>query len=72
MKLILMRHTQAEWSFRIEDHQRALSEDGRAEAGRLGQWLAENHHPSSHSLISGAKTSTGRIIDFITSDDLLK
>tara|TARA_B110000208_G_scaffold101717_1_gene126699 strand:- start:735 stop:1202 length:468 start_codon:yes stop_codon:yes gene_type:complete len=55
MKLILMRHTHAEWRFGVEDHQRALSDDGRAEAGRLGPWLAENHHRPSHSLISDAK-----------------
>ena len=54
MKLILMRHTQAEWGFGIEDHERALSAKGLAEAGRLGLWLAENHHPPSHALISDA------------------
>ena len=54
MKLILMRHTQAEWGFGIEDHERALSAKGLAEAGRLGLWLTENYHPPSHALISDA------------------
>ena len=45
MKLILMRHTQAEWGFGIEDHERAISAKGLAEAGRLGLWLTENYHP---------------------------
>ena len=54
MKLILMRHTQAEWGFGIEDHERALSAKGLAEAGRLGLWLTENYHSPSHALISDA------------------
>ena len=41
MKLILMRHTQAEWGFGIEDHERAISAKGLAE-GRI--WVDSRYH----------------------------
>ena len=55
MKLILMRHAQAEWGFGIEDHDRALSAKGQVEAHSLGLWLTANDHQPSLALISDAK-----------------
>ena len=55
MKLILMRHAQAEWGFGVEDHDRALSAKGQVEAHSLGTWLTAHDHQPSLALISNAK-----------------
>ena len=55
MKLILMRHAQAEWGFGVEDHDRALSAKGQVEAHSLGTWLTAHDHQPSLALISDAK-----------------
>ena len=55
MKLILMRHTEASWSFGLEDHERNLSDRGRRDAHKLGIWLTTQCHQPTHALISDAK-----------------
>ncbi len=55
MKLILMRHTQAEWGFGLEDHERASAPKAKLRQHRLGIWLTDNDIQPSHALISDAK-----------------
>jgi phosphohistidine phosphatase len=55
MKLILMRHTEANWAFNLEDHERDLSDKGQRDAYKLGRWLTAQHHQPTHALISNAK-----------------
>ena len=55
MKLILMRHTEANWAFNLEDHERDLSDKGQRDAYKLGRWLTAQHHQPTHALISDAK-----------------
>ena len=55
MKLILMRHTEANWSFNLEDHERNLSDKGQRDAQKLGIWLIRQRHQPTHALISDAK-----------------
>ena len=45
MKLVIMRHGQAE-SFRKPDETRALTSDGNTQAFTAGKWLAENEKVS--------------------------
>ncbi|MDC1182350.1 histidine phosphatase family protein [Planktomarina temperata] len=55
MKLILMRHTHADWAPGQDDHARPLSPRGQDEARRLGNWLRKSGHLPSHALVSDAK-----------------
>ena len=55
MKLILMRHTEANWAFNLEDHERDLSDKGQRDAYKLGRWLTAQHHQPTHALVSDAK-----------------
>jgi phosphohistidine phosphatase len=51
--LVLMRHAKAE-SWGDTDHDRRLSEAGRADATAAGQWLAEQDFTPDHALVSSA------------------
>jgi phosphohistidine phosphatase len=55
MKLILMRHTEANCGFNLEDHERNLSDKGQRDAEKLGIWLIRQRHQPTHALISDAK-----------------
>ena len=55
MKLILMRHTEANWGFDLEDHERTLSNKGQGDAHKLGKWLIRQQHQPTRALISDAK-----------------
>ena len=55
MKLILMRHTEANWGFNLEDHERNLSDKGQRDAEKLGIWLIRQRYQPTHALISDAK-----------------
>lgn len=48
-----MRHAKAE-SWGENDHDRRLSEEGRADAAAAGQWLAEQGFTPDHALVSSA------------------
>ena len=55
MKLILMRHTEANYGFNLEDHERNLSDKGQCDAHKLGRWLTAQRHQPTRALISDAK-----------------
>ena len=50
-----MRHTEANWAFNLEDHERDLSDKGQRDAHRLGKWLTAQRHQPTLALISDAK-----------------
>ena len=52
MKILLMRHTEANSDFGLEDHTRSLSEKGKQDALNLGRWLAAEDHCPTHALVS--------------------
>jgi phosphohistidine phosphatase len=54
MKLILMRHTEAVWSFGLDDHARPLSPTGTDDAHKLGGWLLHHGHSPSLAVVSDA------------------
>ena len=51
--LVLMRHAKAE-SWGESDHDRRLSEQGRADAEAAGRWLAEQGFTPDHALVSSS------------------
>lgn len=52
--LILMRHATAGAGWGVDDHERALSPDGQADAPLAGQWLLENNLAPEMILCSSA------------------
>lgn len=55
MKLILMRHTEANWNCNLEDHERSLSDKGQRDANELGRWLIRQRHQPTRAVISDAR-----------------
>lgn len=51
--LVVMRHARAE-SWGESDHERRLSDQGRADAAAAGRWLAEQGVDPDHALVSSA------------------
>lgn len=51
--LVLLRHARAE-SWGETDHDRHLADEGRADAGAAGRWLAEQGLVPDHALVSSA------------------
>ena len=55
VRLILMRHAKSSWDKPVSDHDRKLSNRGRASAAAMGNWLQENNYAPEEALISTAK-----------------
>lgn len=55
LKLILMRHMKSSWDSPSDDHARPLNERGRADAPRMGAWLASNGHIPDAARVSSAQ-----------------
>lgn len=43
-RLYLLRHAKSDWGMSLSDHDRPLNARGQADAARMGQWLAQDHH----------------------------